>query len=149
MPIPGELINGDSIYDFDVTKLSVNTLDIGLAGIEVYDLLRDEYDIQIEFGDLGNMLAYLSIGDRQREVERLVSALSEIRRRFGRRKGWPHEAGIHRPESGCLTTGCVLCGKGISSADGDSQAGSAVSLSCAIRPESRSWLPERRSRRTF
>src|SRR5699024_7735096 len=34
-----ELCDGDSIYDFDVTKLSVNTLDIGLAGIEVYDLL--------------------------------------------------------------------------------------------------------------
>lgn len=79
-----ELINGDSVFDFDITKLSVNTLDIGLAGIEVYDLLRDDYDIQIEFGDLGNILAYLSIGDRPREIERLVSALSEIRRRFQR-----------------------------------------------------------------
>ena len=79
-----ELINGGSIFDFDVTKLSVNTLEVGLAGIEVYDLLRDEYDIQIEFGDLGNILAYLSIGDRPREVERLVSALSEVRRRFGK-----------------------------------------------------------------
>ena len=79
-----ELINGDSVYDFDITKLSVNTLNIGLAGIEVYDLLRDEYDIQIEFGDLGNILAYLSIGDRPREIERLVSALSEVRRRFGK-----------------------------------------------------------------
>lgn len=78
-----ELCNGDSIYDFDPTKLSVNTLQVGLAGIEVYDLLRDEYDIQIEFGDLGNILAYLSIGDRPREIERLVSALSEVRRRFG------------------------------------------------------------------
>lgn len=77
-----ELINGDSIYDYDVTKLSINTLDIGLAGIEVYDLLRDEYDIQIEFGDIGNILAYLSVGDREREIERLVSALAEIRRRF-------------------------------------------------------------------
>ena len=81
-----ELCNGDSIFAFDVTKLSVNTLDVGLAGIEVYDLLRDEYDIQIEFGDLGNILAYLSIGDRPREVERLVSALSEVRRRFGKSK---------------------------------------------------------------
>lgn len=81
-----ELCNGDSIFDFDVTKLSVHTLDIGLAGIEVYDLLRDEYDIQIEFGDLGNILAYLSIGDRPREVERLVSALSEVRRRFAKDK---------------------------------------------------------------
>lgn len=77
-----ELRNGDSVFDFDATKLSVHTLDIGLAGIEVYDLLRDEYDIQIEFGDIGNILAYLSIGDRSQEVERLVSALAEIRRRF-------------------------------------------------------------------
>ena len=67
----------------------------GLAGIEVYDLLRDEYDIQIEFGDLGNILAYLSIGDRSREIERLVSALSEIRRRFGKDKARPDEAGIY------------------------------------------------------
>ncbi len=81
-----EIINGDSVFDFDVTKLSINTLDVGLAGIEVYDYLRDEYDIQIEFGDLGNILAYFSIGDRRREVERLVSALSEIRRRFGKNK---------------------------------------------------------------
>ncbi len=81
-----ELVNNDSIYDFDVTKLSVYTLDIGLAGIEVYDLLRDEYDIQIEFGDLGNILAYVSIGDRIKNIERLVSALAEIRRRFKRDK---------------------------------------------------------------
>ena len=77
-----ELVNGNSVFDFDITKLSVHTLDIGLAGIEVYDILRDEYDIQIEFGDIGNILAYLSIGDRAQEVERLVSALAEIRRRF-------------------------------------------------------------------
>ncbi len=79
-----ELINGDSIYDFDVSKLSVYTLPIGLAGIEVYDLLRDEYDIQIEFGDIGNILAYISVGDRKRDIERLISALYEIRRRFGK-----------------------------------------------------------------
>ncbi|MCF0133973.1 MAG: aminotransferase class I/II-fold pyridoxal phosphate-dependent enzyme [Blautia sp.] len=78
-----ELINGDSVFDFDVTKLAVHTLDIGLAGIEVYDLLRDEYEIQAEFGDLANILAYVSIGDRKQEMERLVSALMEIRRRFG------------------------------------------------------------------
>ena len=79
-----ELVNNDSIFDFDTTKLSVYTLDIGLAGIEVYDLLRDEYDIQIEFGDLGNILAYVSVGDRVQDVERLVGALSEIRRRHQR-----------------------------------------------------------------
>ena len=75
-----EIINGDSIFDFDDTKLSINTLNLGLAGIEVYDLLRDEYNIQIEFGDLGNILAYISVGDKTKNIERLISALAEIQR---------------------------------------------------------------------
>jgi len=75
-----ELIDGDRVFDFDTTKLSIYTRDIGLAGIEVYDLLRDDYGIQIEFGDIGNILAIISNGDRNLEVERLISALSEIKR---------------------------------------------------------------------
>lgn len=81
-----ELIDGDAFYNFDKTKLSVNTLDTGLAGIEVYDILRDEYNIQIEFGDLGNILAYISAGDRALEIERLISALAEIKRRYSKDK---------------------------------------------------------------
>lgn len=79
-----ELVNGDSIFGFDRTKLTVNTLGIGLAGIEVYDLLRDEYDIQMELGDMANVLAYISIGDRERDMERLIGALVEIRRKYSR-----------------------------------------------------------------
>lgn len=81
-----EIINGDNIFDFDITKLSVNTFNIGRAGIEVYDILRDEYDIQIEFGDIGNILAYISIGDTYKDIERLVSALSEIHRIYKKSK---------------------------------------------------------------
>lgn len=81
-----ELINGDTIFDFDVTKLSVNTLELGLAGIEVYDILRDEYDIQTELGDIGNVLAYISIGDNNKNIERLIGAFSEIRRLYKKDK---------------------------------------------------------------
>ena len=77
-----DLVNGTSIFDYDVTKLSVYTLGIGLAGIEVYDLLRDEYDIQIEFGDICNILAYISIGDRIQDIERLVGALEDVERLY-------------------------------------------------------------------
>ena len=79
-----DLVNGSSIFDYDVTKLSIYTRDIGLTGIEVYDLLRDEYDIQIEFGDIGNILAYISIGDRIQDIERLVGALEDIKRLYAR-----------------------------------------------------------------
>ena len=79
-----ELINGDDIFDFDPTKLSVHTRDIGLAGIEVYDILRDRFDIQIEFGDIGNILAIISVGDSMLNIERLISAMSEIKRLYTR-----------------------------------------------------------------
>ena len=81
-----DLINGDSIFDYDQTKLSVNTYDLGLAGIEVHDILHDEYDIQIEFGDLSNFLAYISIGDKTKNIERLIGSLYEIRRRYKKAK---------------------------------------------------------------
>ncbi len=79
-----ELIDGDAVYDFDTTKLSVYTKNIGLAGIEVYDILRDDYNIQIEFGDLGNILAIISAGDRGLEIERLISSLAEIKRLYSK-----------------------------------------------------------------
>ncbi len=79
-----DLVNGRDIFAFDDTKLSVHTRAVGLAGVEVYDLLRDEYDIQIEFGDIGNILAIVSAGDRELEIERFISALSEIKRLYSK-----------------------------------------------------------------
>jgi arginine/lysine/ornithine decarboxylase len=79
-----KLINFRDVFDFDLTKLSINTRGIGLAGIEVYDILRDRFDIQIEFGDIANILCYISDGDQWKDIERLVSALAEIKRRDGK-----------------------------------------------------------------
>ena len=70
-----ELIDGAAVFDFDTTKLSIFTRPTGLAGIEVYD-------IQTEFGDIANLLAYVSVGDRPKDIERLVAALAEIRRNY-------------------------------------------------------------------
>lgn len=82
-----EIINGDSIYDFDSTKLVIHTRELGLAGIEIYDILRDDYGIQLEFGDLGNILAYISLGDKNKDIERLISALGDIKRLYKRALG--------------------------------------------------------------
>jgi len=79
-----ELIDHDAVYDFDITKLSIFTREVGLAGIEVYDILRDEYGIQIEFGDIANILAIISVGDRNLAIERLISSLSEIKRLYSK-----------------------------------------------------------------
>lgn len=75
-----DLIDGQAVYDFDRTKLSIYTKGTGLTGIEVYDRLRDDYNIQIELGDLANILAILSAGDRLVDIERLIAALADIQR---------------------------------------------------------------------
>ncbi len=93
-----ELIDGDAVFDFDATKLSIHTLDIGLAGIEVYDLLRDEYDIQIEFGDIGNILAIISVGDDMFVLERLISAMAEIKRLYQKDKAGMYNHEYINPE---------------------------------------------------
>ena len=93
-----ELMDGDAIFDFDTTKLSVHTRDIGLAGIEVYDLLRDEYDIQIEFGDIGNILAIISVGDNMFVMERLISAMAEIKRIYQKDKAGMYDHEYINPE---------------------------------------------------
>lgn len=84
IPFDEALINGDTICNVDPTKLSVFTRDIGLTGIEIADILRDEYDIQIEFGDLGNILAIISVGDTALKVERLLGALTDIKRKYAK-----------------------------------------------------------------
>lgn len=93
-----ELVDKDAVYDFDVTKLSVFTREIGLAGIEVYDLLRDEYGIQIEFGDIANILAIISVGDRNLAIERLISSLSEIKRLHSKDKAGMFDHEYINPE---------------------------------------------------
>ena len=74
--------NEKGCFGFDETKLGVNVTGIGLTGIHVYDLLRDEYNIQVEMGESHNILAIFSVGDTQRRVNQLVSALNAIANRY-------------------------------------------------------------------
>lgn len=73
-----ELIDQNAVFNFDKTKLGINTTGLGLTGFETYDILRDKYDIQMELGDSHNILAILSLGSRQKDMNRLVRALWDI-----------------------------------------------------------------------
>lgn len=73
-----ELIDNVAVYDFDQTKLGIKVSDLGLNGFEVYNILRDKYDIQVEFGDVNNILAIITIGDTKEAVDKLINALEDI-----------------------------------------------------------------------
>lgn len=77
-----DIIDGESVCDFDGTKLCVNPTKMGLAGIELYTILRDEYHIQVEFGDVNSVLAIVTYADDVASVHALIDALADIRRRY-------------------------------------------------------------------
>ncbi|QEK13655.1 aminotransferase class I/II-fold pyridoxal phosphate-dependent enzyme [Crassaminicella thermophila] len=77
-----ELIGKPGVYNFDETKLGINVTGLGLTGFEVYDLLRDEYNIQVELGDVLNILAIVSVGDGEKSIEALIKALRDISEKY-------------------------------------------------------------------
>lgn len=66
------------IYRFDPTKLSITTRDLGINGMAFYDLMRDDYNIQLETGDVYNSLAIISVGDQKKNLDQLIAATQDI-----------------------------------------------------------------------
>lgn len=73
-----ELAGQIGCFDFDETKLGVHVSNIGYSGYQVESMLREKYNIQIEMSDFHNILAIISLGDRQEDTAALVQALKEI-----------------------------------------------------------------------
>lgn len=89
-----ELIGTPGVFNFDETKLGINVRKLGLTGFEVYDILRDKYNIQTELGDMYNVLAIMSLGDTQESVEVLVNALKDIGKKYKSSKQIKGKKGI-------------------------------------------------------
>lgn len=83
-----EIIGRDGIYNFDITKLTINVYNLGLTGYQVAAILSKEYGIQVESADLYNVLALVTIGNNKNDIEEFVSALRSIRMRI--RNGFLH-----------------------------------------------------------
>jgi len=77
-----ELIGTPGAHYFDESKLGVNVRKLGLTGFEVYDILIDKYNIQVELADYYNILAIISLGDTKEQLDALVAALGDIAEKY-------------------------------------------------------------------
>ncbi|MFD2043445.1 aminotransferase class I/II-fold pyridoxal phosphate-dependent enzyme [Ornithinibacillus salinisoli] len=68
----------------DWTKLVIRVNGIGLTGFEVYSLLKEKYGIQMELAEGYVVMAVITTSDTNESIERLVFALKEIEKSFGR-----------------------------------------------------------------
>jgi len=73
-----ELSYQNTTFHKDLSKLLINTKRLGLTGFEVYDLLKKDYNIQAEVGELFVLLFIISVGDSYENIDALVLALKDI-----------------------------------------------------------------------
>lgn len=86
--IPGIKVIGhdnfkrEGLNFLDETKLCINVRGLNITGFKVYDIMYQNFDIQLELGDLYNVLALVSIGTTKDDVDRLINALEIISKKY-------------------------------------------------------------------
>ncbi|WP_312258515.1 aminotransferase class I/II-fold pyridoxal phosphate-dependent enzyme [Romboutsia ilealis] len=73
-----EELKGKGVEFVDETKLCISVKGLNLTGFEVYDMLYKNFSVQVELGDLYNVLALISIGTSKKDVDRLIKAIEVI-----------------------------------------------------------------------
>ena len=79
-----DIIGSPGVFNFDETKLVVNVADTGLTGFDAYDILLDEYNIQLELADVHNILAIISLGDTAENLTALTHALRDMSAKYSK-----------------------------------------------------------------
>ncbi|MDR2436693.1 MAG: hypothetical protein LBD17_01285, partial [Endomicrobium sp.] len=76
-------------FDLDITKLTVNVTKTGLSGYEIESILAKEYNIQLDYADLFNLVAIPGDGTLKADIEAFVKALENVSRKYrGKQKNW-------------------------------------------------------------
>jgi len=76
-------------FDYDETKLMVKVSGLGVSGFDLYNELRDVYNIQLELAETHLILAILSIGTQQKDLDALTEALQKLSDQYAPQKREP------------------------------------------------------------
>lgn len=71
-------LDGNGRFDIDETKLVINTSEVGLSGFEIFKLMREVENVQMELGEISELLAIFTIGTTQKDADRLIEGLQKI-----------------------------------------------------------------------
>lgn len=77
-----DYVNGKEIYDYDETKIVVKVNELGLTGFEVYDIFKEQYNIQLELAETYVVLAVTGPGDNEESINCLVNAFRDLSKKY-------------------------------------------------------------------
>lgn len=67
-------------YDYDESKLVIGLDHLDIDGFQLYHLLKEKYDVQMELAETYAVLGIFAIGTKKVHVDHLLKALKEISR---------------------------------------------------------------------
>lgn len=69
-------------YDYDETKLLISIDGLSISGFDLFNIIHDDYGIQLELGERYVGLGIVALGTRKEHIDRLIKALSDISKRY-------------------------------------------------------------------
>jgi len=76
--IDKEYIKKKGCFDYDETKIIVKVSELGLSGFEVYQLMKEKYNIQLELAESHIVLAIVTIGSTRKDLDRLYKGFLSL-----------------------------------------------------------------------
>ncbi len=70
--------NNSGVYDLDETKLVIDVRCLGLYGYDVYKLIRQRSNVQLELGEVSVVLAIISPGTTKEQIDRLIQGFIDL-----------------------------------------------------------------------
>ena len=77
-----EYFKNNGEYEYDSTKLVIELESLTINGFELYNILRDEYNVQMELAEQYVILGILAIGTKKEHLDNLIAALKEISKKY-------------------------------------------------------------------
>ena len=82
IPCTREHYRSKGCYDFDTTKLVIEIDHISLTGSQIYQILKREYQVQMELAETYVILGIIAIGTTKAHIDNLVKGLKSISKRY-------------------------------------------------------------------
>lgn len=77
-----DIDNINTEFNLDPLKLVINVDGLNLTGFKVYDILRDDYNIQMELAENSVILGIIGIGDNKESINSLYLALEDLSNKY-------------------------------------------------------------------
>lgn len=73
-----EHVDGENLFGIDPTRLVISVKDLGLTGYEAREILSRRYGVEVEMADFNNIVAVISLGNTEQDVNRFLESMYDF-----------------------------------------------------------------------